>query len=283
MLLKTEIKDFVKKVLMLWILLSLFINLLVTYFLSIDSKDVYANSNTNISKFKVVDNWFLWVTWVAVSLNVWTNEKSAKSIPVTLTKEVLPISYIISNKTASRDKVITSNMQNLFEYLNLLKTDLNSLLDQSSDREAMLETFRDELQARYKSTTDNLIILNQQWSELQSTITSSNKKISSLKLDLTSSYKKLDYEKTQENIDLYLEEKDKNTYATTYLVFISKFVQSYQILNNYNKVLLDTIINNREALIKNSSIVLPNSWTELLKKLNLVKTEAEAKSTTPFN
>jgi len=95
---------------------------------------------------------------------------------------------------------------------------------------------------------------------------------------MTAAYKNLDYDKTEELINQYLAEKQKNTYARTYLVFIGKFISTYQILNNYNKVFLDTLINNKQALIKNVTVVLPDSGTNLMKQLNLVKTEAEWKA-----
>ena len=277
MLLKTEIKDFVKKILVLGIFLSLFINLLVTWATSsLDSGIV--NAATNETKFKRVNAWFLWTTWVAISLNIWTKLKEAQWIPVTLTTEVLPISYILANKTTSRNIIITSNMIWLNEYLNTLKTNVNWLLDQSSDREAMLESYIDQLRSRYTWTVGQLTVLKEQARQLQETASLSNQKIDRLKWDLTTAYKTLDYDKTQSTLDEYLLEKDKNTYATTYLVFLWKFIDSYTILNAYNKVLLDTLINNKEPLIKNVTIVMPDSWTNLMKKFNLIKTEAEFKS-----
>lgn len=166
----------------------------------------------------------------------------------------------------------------LNEYLNILKTNVNQLLDQASDRESMLESYLDQLKSRYTSTETQLTVLKQQARELQSVVAESDTKIEKLKWDLTTAYKTLDYDKTQETLDSYLEEKDKNTYAKTYLVFLGKFIDSYTLLNEYNKVMLDTLINNREALIKNVTIVLPDSWTNLMKKFELVKTEAEFKS-----
>lgn len=277
MILKTEIKDFVKKVLLLWIFLSLLINLLVSYFAWFETKEANAQSNNDIN-FKRLDNSYLWTTWVAVSLNIWTKTKLSWETPINLTSEVLPISFILADKTKSRDKIITSNMLAISEYLNVVKTDINSLLDQSSDREAMLESYTDELKYRYKITLEHIDVLNKQWSELKAAIQSSEGKISRLKDELSQAYKKLDYDKTQEKLDEYLKERDIFTYANTYLIFVSKFINSYTIINNYNKVYLDTIINNSDALIKNAKIVLPDSWTELLKKLELVKTEAEFKS-----
>ncbi|EKE28057.1 MAG: hypothetical protein ACD_3C00106G0016 [uncultured bacterium (gcode 4)] len=277
MVLKTEIKEFVKKVMVLWIFLSLFINLLVTWATSTMETDV-ASAATNDTKFNKVNAWYLWTTWVAVSLNIWTKLKEASATPVTLTTEVLPISFILANKNLSRDKIITSNMVGLNEYLNVLKTNVNSLLDQSRDREAMLESYLDQLRSRFTGTTNQITILREQARQLQETASLSDQKIERLKWDLTTAYRTLDYDKTQSTLDEYLLERDKNTYSKTYLVFLWKFIDSYVILNEYNKVLLDTLINNKEALIKNVTIVMPDSWTNLMKRFNLIKTEAEFKS-----
>lgn len=277
MILKTEIKDFVKKVLMIWILLSFFINLLVTYFAWAWSEDTYASANSNETKFKKVNSWYLWTVWVAVSLNVGTKQKTAKDAPVSLTTEVLPISYILANKTVSRNKIITANMVSINEYLNILRTDVNKLLDQSSDRQAMLESYLDQLKLRYDSAQEQISVLKQQSSQLTDTMNSSDQSITRIKNDLNNSYKSLDYDKTESSLDEYLSEKDKNTYSRTYLVFIWKFIQSYTILNEYNKVAMDTIVNNKDALIKNVTIILPDSSTKLMKKFNLVKTEADFK------
>lgn len=277
MLLKTEIKDFVKKVLMIWILLSFFINLLVTYFASVGSDSTYAATNSNETKFKKANAGYLWTVWVAVSLNVGTKLKSAKDTPVSLTTEVLPISYILANKTVSRNKIITANMVSINEYLNIVRTDVNKLLEQSSDRWAMLDSYLDQLRVRYNSTLEQISVLNQQSTQLNLVVASSDQNIARLKTELTTNYKTLDYEKIETSLDEYLQEKDKNIYAKTYLVFIWKFIQSYTLLNEYNKVVLDTLVNNKEALIKNVTVVMPDSSTKLMKKFNLIKTEADFK------
>jgi hypothetical protein len=145
----------------------------------------------------------------------------------------------------------------------------------------MLETFTDQLKYSYKNATTTITTLTSQWRDLQTVLVSSDQDLTKLKQDLTNAYKNLDYEKTETTLDTYLSAKDKNTYAYTYLVFIKKFLDSYTTLNNYNKVLLDTVINNKEALVKKATIVLPDSGTDLLKKLDLIKTEAEYKSKKP--
>jgi hypothetical protein len=50
----------------------------------------------------------------------------------------------------------------LSEYLNIVKTNINSLLDQSPDRESTLTSFQDQLQQRYKDTLNVINTLNAQ-------------------------------------------------------------------------------------------------------------------------
>lgn len=275
MILKSEIKDFVKKVLILWILLSLLINLFVSYVSGLNWS-TFADSNDE--KFNRTGGSYLWSAWVAVSLNIWSRFKESKDVPVNLFTDVMPISYILANKNTARDKIIISNMINLSEYLNILRTDVNKLLDGATDRESMLESFLDQLNLRLSNANSEIKTLQGQWAELQGTINTSNSQINTLKDGLTSAYKSMDYDKTQENLDNYLTQKDANTYANAYLIFISKFISSYTILNNYNKLLIDTISSNKEALIKNVTVVLPDSWSTLMKQLQLLNTQAEYKS-----
>jgi len=53
--------------------------------------------------------------------------------------------------------------------------------------------------------------------------------------------------------------KQENTNALTYIIFINKFLNYYVILNEYNKKVLDTLINNKEILIKNTQLVIPDT------------------------
>ncbi|MBT3726873.1 hypothetical protein HOG21_04145 [bacterium] len=62
-----------------------------------------------------------------------------------------------------------------------------------------------------------------------------------------------------DNIEKYLELKKEYYYSKTYIIYINHFLERYNFLNNYNKRLLDTLINNKDALIKNTYIVLPDS------------------------
>ena len=277
MVLRSEIKDFVRRVLLLGILLSFFVNLAYTYYRSV-STGSEASASGNEATFKMKDVPYLGDTAVALSLNVGLSKKAQIETPVRLYEDVMPIATVLADKGEGRKKVISSNMVAASEYLNILKTDVNKLLDQSSDRQATLESFTDQLKYRYKSTNEYLKTLSAQRTELQAAVTEASSKIDTVKSGLTAAYKNLDYDKTEDLLEQYLELKDKETYARTYLVFVDRFATTYSALNAYNKTLLDTLINNREALVKDVTVVLPDSGTELMKKLTLIKTESEFKA-----
>lgn len=277
MALRSEIKDFLRRVLLLGVVLSFFVNVAYTYYRSVSSgNEVSANGNDASFKRKSVP--YLGDTAVALSLNVGLSKKESRDAPVRLYEDVMPIASVLADKGEGRKKVISSNMVAAGEYLNILKTDVNKLLDQSSDRQATLESFVDQLKYRYKATNNYLSTLSAQRSELQRAVTESTTQIEAVKAGLTAAYKNLDYDKTEDLLAKYLELKDRETYARTYLVFLDKFAATYSVLNAYNKTLLDTLINNREALVKDVTVVLPDSGTGLMKQLQLVKTEAEFKS-----
>lgn len=277
MALQTEIKDFTKKVLLLGIVLSFLVNLIFTYVSSLSGgNNIYAAGNDG--KFRRASVPYLGNTGVAIAMNIGLHEKEKQDTPVHLYEEVMPVGEMLADTGVGRKKLISSNMVASSEYLNVLKTDVNKLLDSANDREAMLESFLDQLKYRYTSTNSYLSTLSAQVKELQGTVTTSDQSIETIKTAMTAAYKNLDYDKTEELLTSYLAEKQKNTYARTYLVFIGKFISTYQVMNTYNKTLLDTLINNKEALVKNVTVVLPDSGTNLMKQLNLVKTEAEWKA-----
>ncbi len=162
------------------------------------------------------------------------------------------------------------------EYMNVLQTDVNKLLDSSADRAGMLESFIDQLKYRGNATNAHIESLNAQRTELQSAINRSNAAIATLKTTLASAYEKFDSDQTETALAQYLEEKKTQTYATSYLVFLDKFVATNSALNAYNRKLLSTITTNKEALIKNVTITLPDSGNEFMKKLELLRNEGDA-------
>lgn len=54
-------------------------------------------------------------------------------------------------------------------------------------------------------------------------------------------------------------------------MFLDKFSALYTSLNTYNRKLLDTVTLNKDALIKNVTVVLPDSGNDFMDKLELLR------------
>lgn len=245
------------------------------YFLNAEVENKSTNSNKQ--KFVSRDIEIIWNVWVAISTNIWTRHKQTKETPINLYKDVVEIWYILWNNNVAKDKLITANMIFLNEYFNILKTDIRSLLSSSNDREFTLNSFIAQLEYRYKVWIENLRILNSQKVELVKAFENSNLEINKLKDKIWNDFWNFNNNETIKNIDSYLEIKKENTNALTYIIFINKFIDYYTILNNYNKKVLDTLINNKEILIKNTQVVIPDTGWELLKQLKILYSEDEWK------
>jgi len=87
----------------------------------------------------------------------------------------------------------------------------------------------------------------------------SNAELEQLKQKIGNDFNNNDAEESLTNIDELLEIKRRYYFAKTYIVFINEFLKEYVLLNKYNKVLLDLLINNKEALIKDASVIIPNN------------------------
>jgi len=90
-------------------------------------------------------------------------------------------------------------------------------------------------------------------------MTRNDSSVATLKTKIGSDFSKFDSASTIENINNYIVLKNDYIYARTYVIFINKFLSQYTFLNEYNKVLLDTLINNKDILTKNSFVVIPDS------------------------
>lgn len=246
------------------------------YYLNAD-EEVITSSNSNRERFTSKDIEVMWDVWVALSINIGTRYKETKETPVTIFKDVVEVWYILWNQNIAKDKIITANMVVLNEYFNILKTDIRSLLSTSNDRELALNAFIAQLEYRYKVGIENSKTLTLQKTELLKAYNSSNTEINTLKDKISDDFSDFNNIETIKNIDNYLKVREENLNARTYIVFINKFLNYYAVLNEYNKKVLDTLINNKEIIVKNSQVVVPDSGSDLLKELKLIYSEEEWK------
>ncbi|USN58980.1 MAG: hypothetical protein H6767_02620 [Candidatus Peribacteria bacterium] len=224
------------------------------------------------------DNGIVAHVGVAITTNLGTRFKQTHTLPATIYKDVMAIEEIIADQQTASNEIIGKNMAIIGEYLNVLKTDVLQLLDASYDRPATLDAYIAQLEFRYKQGVESANTLVTQRASLEQTMTDVNTKIENLKLKIGEDFSSSKDMETLQNIDEYLRLKQEYNYARTYAIFINKFIAQYNFLNEYNKVLLDTLINNRVAIIKSSFVVIPDSGEELLRKLNLLYEENDFKS-----
>lgn len=247
------------------------------YFLNA-SESPNKSTNSNKEKFTSKDIDIIGNVWVAITTNIWTRYKQIQETPINTYKDIVEVWYILWNQNKAKDSLITANMVFLNEYFNILKTDIRSLLSSSNDREFALNSFIAQLEYRYKVGTENITKLISQRNELEKAFETSNNEIENLKSKIWDDFSNFNNSQTLKNIDNFLEIKKENTNVSTYIVFVNKFINYYSILNNYNKKVLDTLINNKEILVKNTQVVIPDTGWELLKQLKLLYTEEEWKS-----
>lgn len=231
----------------------------------------------NQSNFKKINNSSIWKTWVAITTNLWIRYTQKAEAPATIYKDIFSVSEIITNQDNANKELIWINMQNVNEYKNVLKTNVKQLLDTSYDKPRILNAFIEQLEFRYTIWAKSINTLNEQKTVFINNMTNADAWIEALKLKIESDFTNNYPEESLENINKYLELKKEYYYSRTYVVYINHFLNEYNYLNEYNKILLDTLINNKEALIKDAFVVIPDSWTALLKNFNLIYTEEEFK------
>lgn len=239
-----------------------------------DSKD-----KTNENTFQSASITLLWKTWVAISTNLWTKFTQRTELPANIYTDVMWITEGLQASSASWSTwFMAKNMVLTEEYRNVLKTDIKWLLAQSTDKAKILDAIIWQLEYRYRLSTEQMKVLMNDMSTLEREISNTNSQIEKLKSKINSDFLKNDSTASSENIEKYLELKSKYNYAVVYIVYINQFLTDYNRLNEYNKKLLDVLINNKEAIIKEAFVVIPDTWVDLLRDFNLLYDEAEYKS-----
>ncbi len=234
---------------------------------------------TNLQQFKWVNNSNLWSIWVAITTNLWTNHKLINELPATIYQDVMSVQEAMFDRKKARDNIIGANMIAVQEYRNVLQTSIKNLIENALNKKDVLEAYISQLEFRYTNTNNQLKKLLEQKNIFEQQMQVSNQKVESIKQKITVDFNNYDENASLENIDEYLEEKQKYYFARTYIIYINQFLREYQYLNAYNKNLLDVLINNKEAIIKDAYVIIPNNgWIEALKALDLLFDEADFKN-----
>ena len=236
------------------------------------------SAQANGRLFRAVGQANLAYVGVALGNGIATSGKVRATVPVDLADDALSASDLLGRKNLADQDFIGQNMKAIQEYANVLSVNVKGLLASSPDRAAVLDSYLDQLKYRYTATVEAQSALAVRSAGAQQELAVLQKDMDTLKAQIAAAYDRYDAEGTQARLQDYLQKQESYVYTRSYLVFTQKFGRSYERLNAFNKTLLDTLINNREALVKNATVVIPDSGAGLLKSLDLVQTEAEAKN-----
>jgi hypothetical protein len=274
MVFTSEVKNFIKNTLILTLFFTLVLHLSWGYIWPMFSAKT--NAGANDLNFQQVNITYMGNIATALSLSVGQKESQIKTTWVNLASNTISIAEVLSSPTVGQQKLIGSNMLAVSSYTNVLSTDIPTLLDNAVDRANAINEHISLLKSYYNRTLERLTVINEQIADLGWIINQTTASSDGAKLAMQKSYDEYDYSSVDGAIDEYVITKNKDTRARVYLVYLEKYKKSYIELQAKNMKLIDILTNNREALIKRTTVVIPNSGSDLIKSLKLIQTEAEA-------
>lgn len=193
-------------------------------------------------------------------------------------REIASVGVTQEERKIQRADMISQNMLIIQEYLNLSKTDIKTLLNTSADRKNTLEGFISQLELRYKNSAISVQSLEKQKALLVTKIEKKQADIVATKASMEKNFGLSQATETLKDVERYYVLRAEYTEMFTDIVFINQFLKQHNFLNNYNKVILDTLINNKEAIINQSYVVIPDSGEQYLRPLELIFDEADIKA-----
>ena len=233
-------------------------------------------SELNKYNFKSAASSELGNVWVAVSTNIWIRFEQNKNTSSTGNSNI-KLGMLSWDTLADRDEVLSVNILALKDYNNLMRTDVKEFLSTASNKSKALDGFISQLELRYKNGVQNGRALELQVAKLEADMAAALEKVAQHKAEMAAGLKAHDTDAIMTAMDNYLIETNNYNIAQSNLMFVKYFVRKYLEFSVKNKTLLDTLINNKEALSNGSFIVIPDSWTNLLRDLNLILDESDLK------
>lgn len=244
----------------------------------IENTNISKENNSNSLNYKKFSSSEISKTWVAITTNLWIKYKQKEKLPETIYQELFSIEEVKKNKSALDNAIIAKHMLAIKEYVSLLKTDFKWAITNTNDRKKTLEWIISQLKIRLTNGINAILTLEKQKNIFNREFESLNNQIDSTKAKISSDYKKVDPEAVNEGIERLFKLRAEQNFVRTYIIFLNNFSRNYASLNEYNKTLLNALTINKDAIEKWSYIVIPSSWSNILKEYGLIYTESEFNS-----
>lgn len=219
--------------------------------------------------------------WVALSTRIGTNFTDTSSQSIQWGSYYKEISFIWETpeeRRTIRSNMIEQNMIIIREYLNLSRSNIKDLLAGSNNRASTLDGFISQLELRYVNSAKSVENLEKQKALILARIVQIEAAIEVTKDSMEKNFSESIPDSTLDDVETYFMLRERYTESFTDIVFINQFITQHTFLNNYNKWILDTLINNKEAIINESYVVIPDSGDQYLRPLELLFEEADFKA-----
>lgn len=186
-----EIKEFTKNTLILTLFFTLVLHLSWGYIAPYLGLGASAGNDAH---FIQTDPHYMGSMATALSINIGQKLSGIKKGSVDLANDVISIAEVLASPKDGERRLIASNMLSLSAYVNILKTDIVALLDQSTDRTVALDDHIDLLKSYYTRTSDRTLLITEQVRDLQAILASAISKTTLAKVTMEEKYKGFEYE-----------------------------------------------------------------------------------------
>lgn len=233
------------------------------------------NSTKNENNFKKLESSDIAKTWVAITINLSTRYGDKGNITDTIFKKIYTAKEVLENLDLAKDELIAKDMLATKEYFSILKTDFKQTLKTTTNKESTLNEIISQLKIRYNLWVKQIKNITTQKDVLVKEMEKIENDIKKIKEKINLDFKATKTDEIKKDIDIYLKLKNNYYKLRTFVIFENKFLSYYSILNNYNKQFLESFSLNRDIILKGSYLVIPNSWSNLLKDYWLLYSQSE--------
>lgn len=270
----SEIKNFAKNTIILTVIFAFAIHFSWEYIVSSLGFSAQAHNDMNFENANIS---YIGNTATALSLKLGGASRS-QSINNISWNDAISIEEVLHNPSVGQEKLIASNMLAITTYANILQADIVNLLNTSTNRSVALDNHISLLKSYHTKTRENISIVRDQKNDLQNILQQTSWIQNEAKGVLQNSYKTLEYSGVDNAISEFLKAKNLNNQAKIYMIYLERFEKSYNVLQNKNLKIIDILTQNRDALIKNATVVIPQSGTDIVKELWLIQSESDYKA-----
>ena len=232
-----------------------------------------------LKEYKILNIQPISQVWVAITTNIWMWKNNKWEInDIYINNEIFNINTFYNYPKKINKNLIKPNMLFIKEYYNIVKANFNNIIKKSTNREKTINNLIKQLKIRLQKANENLQNTTKQGNILKQEYEKLVTQIDNIKRKLENDFKQNKEWEVFTDIDKYYSLKNKQIIIKTNIVFINNFTKRYKLLNKQNSLLIDNIKLNKDIIIKNSHLIIPKSWTRLLKDFELLYTEDEFKN-----